>query len=762
MLEVVAHSESLLYVRLMAGAAWRADEGPLKLMAINTGGGPLKINGDDGIQVADVIKNHAGKVVESQGNIYQSTPKLPIWGEDFSETTVLRFASGLVKGTNYTQKFTDNGKKGMRLDLELKKGSKWRSSPGILKVMSMIKEEGKAVLTLNSGGGAIVADVLQDPEVFENKASLDRTHGDLLIIKGAGFSRAELGATKLTFEPPLEMGFDYDMSVKDSKTLHLTLKMGRAWREDVGNLVVTKIDTGAGDFAVNDVIVASIQDDVEAHESGVVIISSPDQALYQSQVGDKCLVVRGTGFTKVMKLEFSSKISPNMYTQQFVSDTELCLTLNKGEKWADKAAALKVMSATIDDKKITIGRVDVGVAVAKIYVDPHIDAFSGKDTYQSFTKRITIRGSGFDKDFTELSFTPPLSVRDPYNPEYGEYEYVDVQPTYVVVGLINDAKWIRAALEPGDRVPLKVHTVTTAAGSRVVSPAVIVAEVTHDPDHVLCDDTCMFSRDSFCDDVAKDSSNVYYDDDDDLSNEMDDDYFEPYDFYSYEDDEYDDYTFMYDDDYQLYDDDEWYSLDSSTAACNWGTDCTDCGPREEEESPECTNTCQFARDGWCDDERTAMICPLGTDCQDCGPVGASNFTDEEHVNDDFEYWEPFPYLDDDDDMIEWKYDPRVKRVPHHGDTSAPGPGTLLVDVLMGLVYFVGALVMAAVAMFGYKVIDLSRFTCLCNILTPSSPFQVYKGEPIPYHLLSLDPEKPATPASVDLRGYEMTTQNRQY
>lgn len=276
MLEVLAHSDTTLYVRLMAGAAWRADEGPLFLKSINTGGGPWKINGDEGIQVAKVIKNHAGKVVESQGNVYQSTPKLTIWGEDFKESTVLRFATGLAKGLNYTQKFTDLGKKGMRLDLELKKGSMWRSSPGILKVMSMIKEEGLAALPLNQGTGAIVADVLQDPEITENKASLDRTHGDLLVIKGAGFSRAELGATKLTFDPPLEMGYDYDLSVKDSKTLHLTLKTGRAWREDVGNLVVTKIDTGAGDFAVNDVIVASIQDDVQAHESGVVVISSPD------------------------------------------------------------------------------------------------------------------------------------------------------------------------------------------------------------------------------------------------------------------------------------------------------------------------------------------------------------------------------------------------------------------------------------------------------------------------------------------------------
>jgi len=735
-LEVVAHKKSLLLVRLLAGGAWRADEGPLHLKSINTGGGPWKINGDDGIQVATVIKNHGGKVLDSEARLYQSTPKLSIWGEDFQQSTILRFKSGLQKNTNYTQKFSDLGKNKMRLDLELKKGSKWRAQKGQIIAMSMVKEEGNAALPLNAGKGIVVAEVLEDPVVTESKANLDRTHGDTLMIKGSGFSRSELGATKLTFDPELEMGYDYDLSVKDTKTLQLTLKTGRAWRPDAGPLKVTKVDSGAGDFSVDDVIVATVQDDVQDHESGVRVISSPDQALYQSTPSDKCLKVRGTGFTKDTKITFNSKVSPDSYVQQFVSETELCLKLKSGEQWSAKAEPLKILSMNVGGNKVPIGRSDAGVAVAKIYVNPEINTASDKDVFQSFTKRITIRGSGFDKDFTELAFSPPLTVRDPADPEYGEFEYVDVQPSYIVVGLVNDAKWIRAALEPGDRVPLKVHSVTTAAGVKTFGSSITVAEVTHDPEHVLCDDSCTFSKDNVCDDISSEDYSYYADDD---LYDFDDEYFEPYDSYSFEDDDYG-YNFMYDDDYQLYDDDEWYALDEGTLVCEWGTDCTDCGPREEVEAPECTNTCQFARDGWCDDERTAMICKLGTDCQDCGPVGASNFTEEDHLNDDAEYWEPFPYLDDDDDMIEWKNDPRANRVAHHGQPSAPGPGTLLVDVLMGLVYFVGAVVMASGLMFLYKI---------------------YKGEAIPYHLLSLDPEAP-TVADVKLDGYEMSSQNRQY
>ena len=56
------------------------------------------------------------------------------------------------------------------------------------------------------------------------------------------------------------------------------------------------------------------------------------------------------------------------------------------------------------------------------------------------------------------------------------------------------------------------------------------------------------------------------------------------------------------------------------AACDPGTDCTDCGMR----ASGCTDTCttlQFAGDGDCDDGREGSftnLCAPGTDCTDCG------------------------------------------------------------------------------------------------------------------------------------------------
>jgi hypothetical protein len=711
-LEVLAHTEGVLLVRLLAGGAWRTDAGPLILRSINTGGGPWKVNGDYGIQVAMVVENNGpsvvlepwltgtgGVVLGSEARLYQSSPKLSIWGEGFEDDNYIRFANGLEKAADYTHKVVDLGGGKTRIDMELKRGSKWRAQPGRLKAMALIDElhASKAYTftkghLLNGDRGIGVAEILEDPSVQENKGVLDRTHGDLLVIKGSGFSQAELGATKLTFDPELEMGFDYDMKVQDRKTLHLTLKTGRAWRAEAGVLMVTKVDCGAGEFAVGNVVVATVQEDAyENHEALKIllpgrqfarVIPTPDQLVYQYQ-SDKCLKVRGSGFTEMMRLEFIPPVNPNTYDQEYLSDTELCLTLKVGEKWADGDATLKVLSvSSYKDTPLKVGS-DTGVAVAKIQLDPHVETAT-KDAYQSFTKRITIRGSGFD-EATQLGFSPPLILR---TPEYGEYEYVDVQPTFIVIALVNDARWIRAPLEPGDRVPLKVRSVTTAAGIVGFSPAITVAEIISDPEHVLCTDSCDFANNNICDDARKE----------DTTNDG---------LYRFADDDDYNYALAHDDDYQLYDDDEWYQLVQVTSDCEWGTDCSDCGPREELEAIVCTNTCGSARDGACDDERTTRACELGTDCQDCGPVGASNFSVEDYGDDDAVYWEEIESLGKDDDLIEWKDDRRVKRAEQHkknlAPASSPGFGALLVDVLMGLVYLVFVVVVAGASTVVYKV-----------------------------------------------------------
>ena len=73
--------------------------------------------------------------------------------------------------------------------------------------------------------------------------------------------------------------------------------------------------------------------------------------------------------------------------------------------------------------------------------------------------------------------------------------------------------------------------------------------------------------------------------------------------------------------------------------------------KTEVKAAECDNTCEWARDGFCDDTRTNGECALGTDCQDCGPASSGNYS----TYDDDEWW-------DDDEGGNWYRRPRGARV----------------------------------------------------------------------------------------------------
>merc|ERR1719327_2536029 len=70
--------------------------------------------------------------------------------------------------------------------------------------------------------------------------------------------------------------------------------------------------------------------------------------------------------------------------------------------------------------------------------------------------------------------------------------------------------------------------------------------------------------------------------------------------------------------------------------CEKGTDCTDCGGADPDApTVECTNTCQWANDDYCDDTRTSGLC-------DRGPASKGNFTtfdDDGWWDDDENYWD---------------------------------------------------------------------------------------------------------------------------
>jgi len=128
--------------------------------------------------------------------------------------------------------------------------------------------------------------------------------------------------------------------------------------------------------------------------------------------------------------------------------------------------------------------------------------------------------------------------------------------------------------------PLFVKELDTGAGVTAIglhALGVKVATVVSDESERFCTDTCEFSKNGYCEDL------------------------------------------------------DW---------CDWGTDCTDCGPRDAMTSAptppptvfvKCEDSCVYAMDEICDDGRPDAFsseCATGTDCTDCGPVPEGGFEAE--------------------------------------------------------------------------------------------------------------------------------------
>jgi len=181
-----------------------------------------------------------------------------------------------------------------------------------------------------------------------------------------------------------------------------------------------------------------------------------------------------------------------------------------------------------------------------------------------------------------------------------------------------------------------VAKVDTGAGE-VRFDAITVATVVREPEGDVCDDSCEWALDGVCDDGTAPTV------DDDWGTREGRRWDDDWGGYLYDDD-YE--GGWYDDEYGAYFDDSANDL----PACPYGTDCTDCQPLHGDSAnvakpdAECDNTCEFSRDGFCDDARTNGYCALGTDCQDFGPASAGNFS----TYDDDAWW--------DDDEGNWYWD----------------------------------------------------------------------------------------------------------
>mmetsp|Transcript_11821 Transcript_11821/g.14771 ORF Transcript_11821/g.14771 Transcript_11821/m.14771 type:complete len:921 (-) Transcript_11821:1207-3969(-) len=712
-------SPTFMSFTLKTGKKWRSDgdPGPLKLRRIDTGAGALRIDAKyGGVTVAEVqvdLGAH-GATVESTSsqNVYQSSKSLIITGTGFNTTAALntlKWGNSLRgKGLNYTITQASSSS----LNLELMPNSKWRANPTNLPGPLVL-------LAINAGVGLIpvgpteakkgrtVATVFEDPYVNPNpQLTVYQSHTHELWITGRGFTRGAY-TTSLTFEPALAFGVDYVTMVFNRTHILVSLMDGRKWAQTAGTaLRVVAIDTGAGIYRdFTPVVVAHVASDADESKTGISITRTASQTLYQTAAVRK-LIISGTGLCSDAYLEFQPPLSKDIdYSIDKVKKDTITLSLKSGKKWRYEAGALYVTAITCPKSERVELAYGQGIVVASIMADPTIE-MSERKIYATYTKKLVITGAGFSIDGTELQLNPTSR---------SAYEIDSITPTEIVLALKQGKSWSSSSSSSekknkGTDESLGVITVTeidTGAGTvKIAGSGVTVAKIFPDPQGAVCDDSCEWALDGVCDDGSNQGMRSWQDDDYGGIYAYDDDYYGGLGYY-YEDDD-----------------------DFLAPVCEPGTDCTDCGrtstgPDEHAAitaTVECTNTCQWAEDGYCDDTRTSGLCELGTDCKDCGPASAGNYTkwdDDGWWDDDASVWDDdydFDNYESVDDaphvaFIQSTPNPRAKRKDLEPDI---GVGGIFMMILEGIVVGIGAIMCTIGSWFA---------------------FRFYKGEKLPFDLL---------------------------
>eukprot|EP01006_Ploeotia_vitrea_P031669 TRINITY_DN63986_c0_g1_i1.p1 TRINITY_DN63986_c0_g1~~TRINITY_DN63986_c0_g1_i1.p1 ORF type:complete len:941 (+),score=55.61 TRINITY_DN63986_c0_g1_i1:73-2895(+) len=699
-----------IVLRLRYGYTWRDEPGPLYVVGIDTGGGPVKTQGADGVRVAEVqadLDAHGVTVEDTYDEqvIYHDAPSIFIRGDGFNVAgTTFRFANGLLgKGVNYTTtQLTESG-----ATLRLTPGSHWRKNvenlPAFLSLLAVNAGEGfVAVGPTNAKKGRDIARVFEKPIVYSGNTKLFKTHSHELHIYGEGFPR-QMAKPKLLFSPELKEGRDYEIYVMDRTEMIVTLKDGRKWSDEKGPLLLTKINTrgdmdGWVDLPGDGVHVAEIIDDLEAEQTGGISINPSSNRIYQSMLQDS-FTITGSGFVSKMSLTFDPPIKESIdYDMDIISSTEIRLRLRRSKKWSPDAGALIVKSCVVDFKTYPLANGD-GIRVAVVLADPVIDG--GKDTFhETQSKVIAVYGHGFTNAADikiELQPTRPES-----------YKILGVTEDTIRIQLKEGYDWLPAHLNLDDapddsRIPLQVLSIDTGAGRiSFDNVPVAIGFIVKDREGVICDDSCEFAFDGVCDDGTNMESYYYYEYGEEYY--MYDGFYEDDDLGGYYNDEERAGDFYYADG-ELIDDDYYMETDEyQVSACVEGTDCTDCGGVDaiidwseaaldpENDLNTCSNTCIYARDGVCDDPRGANYCKIGTDCQDCGPVGQDNFTkadDDGWWDDDDDYWafNDGNFLDQIKGPVVNSHKIKRTRPP----VESAGPAAMFLTVLEGMVYTIGSI-----------------------------------------------------------------------
>jgi hypothetical protein len=577
--------QNMVQLRLRNGYMWSEEYGPLSVLGIDTGGGPVKVASANvpqgGVQVA-IVRPDSEKPLDpdfpvlscnaSRLTVYADTPSFGIQGTHMDKIVDLKLFNDFEDN-----RFFINFKRSWYVTLLLNEDQVWVDAgsvlPSVLRVVSI--DIGDGMVRVNptgpDSGSCAVATVVQAPTVTNfSTSTIPMNYRDRLLLIGSGFPHLSSGfMTLLKFKPSLDEGIDYTLLRISDSVLQLTLLPGRHWRSTPGPLTLLDImiSRGAREIGVwrgvEDVTLAV----TASEEADAVRIDYSGLRVYASAL-QQDIVVAGRGFESGMLISLDPPMAQYVdYLVTVRSDKEFVLQLRQGGAgaWPAKNGFLAVT-------KITQGGVEYPFSfsegtIAQVLPNPTV-AHSSQIIHESQSRVISILGTNFGAaaDMV-LTLSPTVSQG---------YSVIRCNSsTLCQVGLKRQFNWLPPFMslngDLGDgadrRLMLFVRSIDTGAGELLLPDSgVIVGYVVKDVAGVVCDDSCPLALDGVCGDGSGSNSLLH--------------------------------------------------------VCNPGTDCSDClldrAPLPPELPPAtCDNTCVYARDGECDDPRGGNYCKLGTCCCFC-------------------------------------------------------------------------------------------------------------------------------------------------
>ena len=244
----------------------------------------------------------------------------------------------------------------------LKDGKRW-GDVGPLLVQAINTRGDPDGWVVFPGNGVAVAEIVADEYATKSGGvviypSLTRVYQSVLQrviqLSGDGFK----AGMAITFNPPLEAGVDYDLSLFNSSSASLTLRQGKRWRAEKGILMAMQATVDSTTYPLakyGGIIVAVVFEDP-------VVLPGSDN-IHESQ--SKIITIRGQGFSDVDEMFITLKPSdPSSFTIFSVMDSLVRLQLKPDLDWLPPYLHLKPE----EDKKIPLEvlSIDTGAGEVKL------------------------------------------------------------------------------------------------------------------------------------------------------------------------------------------------------------------------------------------------------------------------------------------------------------------------------------------------------------------------------------------------------------